>query len=110
MALGGRGEDWGEISGEDGADLRFSIMNINKCVHVKTLMQEEDANSQGEILCLLPHDADSTLFGQDGGVLVTDALVEQHIGVPVAPPHIRIGVRYSMCDNDTGDHLNDVPD
>lgn len=49
-------------------------------------------HSQREVLSFLPHDADSTFFGQDGGVLVTDLLIEKHVGVPVPPPDIRVGV------------------
>lgn len=49
-------------------------------------------DSQCEILSFLPHNADSAFFGQDRRVLVTDFLVEQHVGVPVSPPYIGVRV------------------
>lgn len=50
------------------------------------------ADSQREVLGFLPHDADSTFLGQNGRVLVADLLVEEHVGVPVSPPHVGIRV------------------
>lgn len=50
------------------------------------------ANSQREVLGFLPHDADAAFLGQNGRVLVADLLVEEHVGVPVSPPHVGIGV------------------
>lgn len=51
-------------------------------------------NSQRQVLGFLSHDADAALFGEDRRVLLTDALVEQHISIPVASPHIWIRVSY----------------
>ncbi len=64
-----------------------------------------EGDSQCQVLSLLPHDADSALFGQDGRVLVTDLLIKQHVGVPVPPPHIRVRVSYTHKHTQTK-HLN----
>ncbi len=62
----------------------------NENVYEGTIWWE--VHSQCKVLSFLSHDADSALFGQDGRVLVTDLLIEQHVGVPVPPPHIRVWV------------------
>lgn len=51
-------------------------------------------NSQRQVLGFLSHNADTALFGQHGRVLFTDALVEEHVSVPVASPHVWIWVSY----------------
>ncbi len=62
----------------------------NENVYEGTIWWE--IHSQCKVLSFLSHDADSALFGQDGRVLVTDLLIEQHVGIPVPPPHIRVWV------------------
>lgn len=56
------------------------------------------ADSQRQVLSFLPHDADSTFLGQNRRVLVADLLVEEHVGVPVSPPHV--GIRVGCADTE----------
>lgn len=72
------------------------ILMMNKSLLIESAdsLSVTLCHSQCQVLSLLPHDADSALFGQDGRVLVTDLLVEQHVGVPVSPPHVWVRVGY----------------
>ena len=110
LALGGRGEDCGETSGEEGADLRGHRdggenvnFRLNKSFFFKYIARRISisilCDSQCEVFGFLSHDTDSALFGKDRRVLVTDPLVEQHVGIPVPPPHVWVRVGYKRFEH-----------